>query len=182
MDNKTKIKEYIPRIIDTKIHRYLNLFGAILIEGPKWCGKTCTGEYHAQHVVYVDDMGNIEARSTGDAVITAVTNASIIKNKKNVPLQATCKIKVKPAIELKITTKDEKEVAVGKQLSVKTKWVNGKPKNTGLIWSVRNVDGEAVINEKGVLTGVKSGKVMVKVVSRSDSRLVSVIFLNITDK
>ena len=133
-------------------------------------------------VVYVDDMGNIEARSTGDAVITAVTNASIIKNKKNVPLQATCKIKVKPAIELKITTKDEKEVAVGKQLSVKTKWLNGKPKNTGLIWSVRNVDGEAVINEKGVLTGVKTGKVMVKVVSRSDSRLVSVIFLNITDK
>lgn len=42
---------YKPRIIDEKIKTYLNTFGAILIEGPKWCGKTwsakniCSSEF-----------------------------------------------------------------------------------------------------------------------------------------
>ena len=42
---------YKPRIIDEKIKKYLNTFGAILIEGPKWCGKTwsakniCSSEF-----------------------------------------------------------------------------------------------------------------------------------------
>ena len=32
--------EYIARIADEQISRYLTIFGAVLIEGPKWCGKT----------------------------------------------------------------------------------------------------------------------------------------------
>ncbi len=35
-----KIKGYKPRIIDSKLDLYLKLFGSVLIEGPKWCGKT----------------------------------------------------------------------------------------------------------------------------------------------
>ena len=31
---------YLPRLIDDTIERHLNLFGAVAIEGPKWCGKT----------------------------------------------------------------------------------------------------------------------------------------------
>jgi len=34
------IMNYITRIIDKQISRYLTIFGAVLIEGPKWCGKT----------------------------------------------------------------------------------------------------------------------------------------------
>ena len=44
---------YIKRIIDTKIDEYLQLFGAILIEGPKWCGKTWTSLNHANSVSYI---------------------------------------------------------------------------------------------------------------------------------
>ena len=33
---------YMPRLIDARIAKYLELFGAVLIEGPKWCGKTWT--------------------------------------------------------------------------------------------------------------------------------------------
>lgn len=33
-------EEYKPRIIDDTIDRHLKKFGAICIEGPKWCGKT----------------------------------------------------------------------------------------------------------------------------------------------
>ncbi|MDR0351016.1 MAG: hypothetical protein LBH64_05620 [Coriobacteriales bacterium] len=31
---------YIERIADRQIARQLGLFGAVLVEGPKWCGKT----------------------------------------------------------------------------------------------------------------------------------------------
>lgn len=42
------IKNYKKRIIDDQIEKYLQLFGAIIIEGPKYCGKTWTGRYHAK--------------------------------------------------------------------------------------------------------------------------------------
>lgn len=32
-------KGYKKRLIDDKIERYLDVFGAISIEGAKWCGK-----------------------------------------------------------------------------------------------------------------------------------------------
>ena len=46
---------YKNRIIDTKIEEYLRLFGAILVEGPKWCGKTWTSLNHANSVTYIMD-------------------------------------------------------------------------------------------------------------------------------
>lgn len=42
------MSEYIPRIIDTKVEKYLKLFGAIVIEGPKYCGKTWVGRQHSK--------------------------------------------------------------------------------------------------------------------------------------
>ena len=37
------VKEgYKTRLIDEKITKYLAIFSAICIEGPKWCGKTWT--------------------------------------------------------------------------------------------------------------------------------------------
>lgn len=50
-----EIKNYRRRIIDSKLERYLNIFGAVCIEGPKYCGKTWTGRYHAnsESLLYV---------------------------------------------------------------------------------------------------------------------------------
>ena len=48
---------YRPRLIDTQINRYLRVFGGVLIEGPKWCGKTWTGLHHAASAIYADDPG-----------------------------------------------------------------------------------------------------------------------------
>jgi predicted AAA+ superfamily ATPase len=48
-----KKEGYLPRIIDRKIKRYLNIFGAISIEGPKWCGKTWTALTHANSVRFI---------------------------------------------------------------------------------------------------------------------------------
>ena len=46
---------YLPRIIDNKIEEYLEVFGALSIEGPKWCGKTWTSLNHANSVNYIMD-------------------------------------------------------------------------------------------------------------------------------
>lgn len=43
-----EIKNYKRRIADDKIEKYLKLFGAVCIEGPKYCGKTWAGRYHAK--------------------------------------------------------------------------------------------------------------------------------------
>lgn len=45
---------YKDRLIDKKIQEYLELFGAISIEGPKWCGKTRASLNHANSVAYLD--------------------------------------------------------------------------------------------------------------------------------
>ncbi len=48
-------EKYIPRIIDSKIKEYLNVFGAVCIEGPKWCGKTWTSSYHSKSEILIGD-------------------------------------------------------------------------------------------------------------------------------
>ncbi len=48
-------KDYITRLIDGKVSRYLSVFGAVSIEGPKWVGKTWTGLNHAESVTYLTD-------------------------------------------------------------------------------------------------------------------------------
>ena len=47
-------KQYRKRLIDDKIDRYLSVFGALSIEGPKWCGKTWTALKHGKTIYYLD--------------------------------------------------------------------------------------------------------------------------------
>lgn len=51
-------ENYKKRIIDEKIADYLKIFGAISIEGPKWCGKTWTALNHANSAVYLNNTSN----------------------------------------------------------------------------------------------------------------------------
>lgn len=47
--------EYYNRLCDDLLLRKLRSSGAVLIEGPKWCGKTSTGVQHAKSVIYLQD-------------------------------------------------------------------------------------------------------------------------------
>ena len=47
--------KYMPRIADAKLALALEAMGAVLIEGPKWCGKTSTAEHIAKSVLYMQD-------------------------------------------------------------------------------------------------------------------------------
>ena len=48
-------KGYMPRLIDKEIEENLKIFGAISIEGPKWCGKTWTALNHSNSVAYLNN-------------------------------------------------------------------------------------------------------------------------------
>ena len=46
---------YRQRIADQLLAEKLEAIGAVLIEGPKACGKTSTAEQQAASVLYLDD-------------------------------------------------------------------------------------------------------------------------------
>lgn len=48
------MKEYLPRIADQLLKERLNAKGAVLIEGPKWCGKTTTAKQKAKSMISMD--------------------------------------------------------------------------------------------------------------------------------
>jgi len=48
-------QKYLNRIADKVLNTALKSSGAVLIEGPKWCGKTRTAEEKAKSVLYMQD-------------------------------------------------------------------------------------------------------------------------------
>ena len=55
------MKEYKPRIADKLLKYRMEEVGAVLVEGPKWCGKTTTAEQQAKSVLYMSDPDNRQA-------------------------------------------------------------------------------------------------------------------------
>ncbi|HBK41718.1 MAG TPA: AAA family ATPase, partial [Porphyromonadaceae bacterium] len=52
---------YKSRIADKLLSNQLEAAGVVLIQGPKWCGKTTTAKQQAKSVLYVDDPSTREA-------------------------------------------------------------------------------------------------------------------------
>ena len=53
--------EYKHRIADGILEKKLRSKGAVLIEGPKWCGKTTTAEQQARSILYMDNPTSFES-------------------------------------------------------------------------------------------------------------------------
>lgn len=64
---------YLKRTADTLLAEWLEAFGAILIEGPKWCGKTTTAEQVAKSVIKLQDPDMRE-----EYLATAATKPSLL--------------------------------------------------------------------------------------------------------
>ena len=58
------MEKYKSRIADEILERKLKGKGAVLIEGPKWCGKTTTAEQISKSVLYMADPANQEQNLT----------------------------------------------------------------------------------------------------------------------
>lgn len=58
-----KRKDYKPRLLDNILDNYLEAFGAVCVEGPKWCGKTWTSSYHCKSEIMIGNPdGNFQNR------------------------------------------------------------------------------------------------------------------------
>lgn len=53
--------DYLPRIADKELEERLSYMGAVLIEGPKWCGKTTTAEQQAKSILKLQNPDMREA-------------------------------------------------------------------------------------------------------------------------
>ncbi len=67
------MKEYLSRIVDAELKLRLEAFGATLIVGPKWCGKTTTAGQQAKSFLKMQDPDMREAYLT-----TARTKPSLL--------------------------------------------------------------------------------------------------------
>ncbi len=52
--------KYKARTVDKILASKLETAGAVLIQGPKWCGKTTTAEQQARSILYMADMENLQ--------------------------------------------------------------------------------------------------------------------------
>jgi predicted AAA+ superfamily ATPase len=65
--------KYLKRVSDGKLEILLQAKGAVLIEGPKWCGKTSTAEEIAKSVLYMQDPDASKAN-----ILTARNKPSLL--------------------------------------------------------------------------------------------------------
>ena len=64
---------YKNRVFDVQLKAHLNAMGAVLIEGPKWCGKTTTAKQLANSVISLQDTDHRE-----EYLSTAITKPSFL--------------------------------------------------------------------------------------------------------
>ncbi len=65
--------KYLQRVADRVLQERLEAFGAVLIEGPKWTGKTTTAGQHAKSIIKMQDPDNAE-----EYLATAATKPSLL--------------------------------------------------------------------------------------------------------
>ena len=64
---------YLPRVIDVSLNERLKSIGAVLIAGPKWCGKTTTAEQAAKSIIKLQDPDK-----TKEYLATAAVKPSLL--------------------------------------------------------------------------------------------------------
>jgi hypothetical protein len=45
------MKKYLPRLVEPEITKQMKAMGCVVIDGPKWCGKSTTGERFAKTII-----------------------------------------------------------------------------------------------------------------------------------
>lgn len=83
------MRDYYPRIADSILDFKLRSSGAVLIRGPKWCGKSTTAEQKAQSAVYFQDRQmsaqNIELAKNAPALLLAGATPRLLDEWQVVP-------------------------------------------------------------------------------------------------
>ena len=70
--------EYLQRVADAELKRRLAAMGAVLIKGPKWCGKSTTAAQQAKSVIWLQDPDKRE-----EYMATGLTTPSVLLRGEN---------------------------------------------------------------------------------------------------
>ena len=70
---------YKPRIIDNRIEQFLESFGAVCIEGPKWCGKTWTALNHSNSASFLNNtVDNFREKHLAEMDVNLVLDGELV--------------------------------------------------------------------------------------------------------
>ena len=82
--------DYLPRIVDNILKERLEAVGAVLIAGPKWCGKTTTAEQQAKSVLKLQDpdktLGYLETAKLKPSLLLKGENPRLIDEWQMAPV------------------------------------------------------------------------------------------------
>ena len=80
---------YLNRVFDLRLKAHLKAMGAVLIEGPKWCGKTTTAKQLANSVISLQDTDHRE-----EYLATAIAKPSFLLEEGTEKVKSTFRLKV----------------------------------------------------------------------------------------
>ncbi len=83
------MKKYIKRLIDKKLKDELQAFGAVLITGPKWCGKTTTGLNNSKSSMFLQNpderIANLKIADIKPSLLLEGENPRLIDEWQDAP-------------------------------------------------------------------------------------------------
>lgn len=83
------MKQYYPRIIDELLKKKLRTSGAVLLKGPKWCGKSTSASQIAKSIIYMQDPSireqNIALAKASPKVFLAKETPLLIDEWQTIP-------------------------------------------------------------------------------------------------
>jgi predicted AAA+ superfamily ATPase len=89
-ENRFMKSVYLPRIVDKVLEERLEAVGAVLIAGPKWCGKTTTAERQAKSILKLQDpdktMGYLETAKVQPSLLLKGKNPRLIDEWQMAPV------------------------------------------------------------------------------------------------
>ena len=69
------MNKYLPRLVDKLIKEDLRLYGAVSIEGPKWCGKSTTASRFAKSKLELQNPDTRQKTSLSPSISPAYCSA-----------------------------------------------------------------------------------------------------------
>ena len=84
------MEKYLPRIIDNVLKERMQLYGAVLIVGPKWCGKSTTAKQYAKSFLELQNpktrQNNLEIAKTRPDLLLEGDKPRLIDEWQDAPL------------------------------------------------------------------------------------------------
>lgn len=77
---------YLPRVLDGAIEKYLRAFGAVQVDGPKWCGKTWACLNFANSIIELDDPNYAELVRMQPDIIDGMEKPCLLDEWQDVPM------------------------------------------------------------------------------------------------